>query len=304
MLRVLVAASLLLAVVGTAAAGQLEDARAAYHGGDYTASLQLVRPLAEQGNAAAQDLLGSLHETGKGVLQDKAEAAKWHQNAADQGYAPAQFKVGEMYYNGWAIGVALLPDDYKWIEAGLGVPRYYAKAVEWWRRSAAQGYPPAQSQLGFMYANGMGVRLDHRESVRWTRLAAKQGHAPAQYNLGGSYYGGFGVPQDYAEAAKWFHSAAEQGHTDSQIFLGFMYSKGEGVERSYVQAYLWYSLAALRLAPNSDQPDDKREPSNFYRKLKADQLANAVRNRDFLVTLMTDDQIAEAQRLAGLWKPK
>jgi TPR repeat protein len=173
---VLVAASLLLAVFGTAAADQLDDARAAYGGGDYATAFRLVRTLAEQGNAAAQDFLGSMYETGKGVPQDKAEATKWHQIAADQGYAPAEFKVGEMYYNGRAIDVALQPGDYDWIEKGLGVPRYYAKAVMWWGRAAANGYPPAQSQLGFMYANGMGVPLDHRESARWQRRAAEQGY--------------------------------------------------------------------------------------------------------------------------------
>jgi TPR repeat protein len=306
MLSALVFASFLLAVE-TAGADELEEARGVYHSGDYATAVELLRPLAERGNAGAQHLLGGLYEAGKGVPQNKAEAAKWHQNAANQGHAAAEFKVGEMYYNGWAIEIALQPRDYEWIEKGLGVPRYYAKALEWWRRSAAQGYAPAQSQLSFMYANGMGVRLDHRESVRWSRLAANQGHASAQYNLGASYYGGHGVGQDYAEAAKWFRSAAEQGDTSSQIFLGFMYSKGEGVERNYVLAYLWYSLAAQRLAPNTSQHNDRhdrREKTGFYGKLRADQLTNAIRNRDFLATLMTDDQIGEALRLAAQWKAK
>jgi TPR repeat protein len=304
MLRALAAASLLLAIAGAAVADDLENARVAYRSGDYAAVLRLVQPLAQQGNAAAQDLFGGLYETGRGVPKDKVEAAKWHQRAADQGYPPAQFKVGAMHYNGWAIGIVLQPSDTEWIEKGLGVPRYYAKALEWWRKSAAQGYAPAQSQLSFMYANGMGVPSDYRESVRWARLAAEQGHAQAQYNLGASYYGGFGVPQDYVEATRWFRSAAEQGDADSQIFLGFLYAKGEGVERNYLQAYVWYGLAVLRLAPNSGQHDDEEAANPFHRKLRADQLANAAQNRDFLATLMTNDQIAEAQKLVTQWKPK
>jgi TPR repeat protein len=44
--------------------------------------------------AEAQFNLGTFHYAGRGVPQDKAEAARWYAKAAEQGYAPAQFNLG------------------------------------------------------------------------------------------------------------------------------------------------------------------------------------------------------------------
>ena len=49
---------LALALFGEAMAGPLEDFDAAYQHGDFAAAVQLLRPLADQGNALAQTSLG------------------------------------------------------------------------------------------------------------------------------------------------------------------------------------------------------------------------------------------------------
>jgi uncharacterized protein len=56
-------------------AGQLDDAFAAYQRGDYATAMSLRRPLADQGNAAAQYNLGWMYYDGRGVPQDYAQAA-------------------------------------------------------------------------------------------------------------------------------------------------------------------------------------------------------------------------------------
>jgi len=53
------------------AAGPLEDAKA-YDRGDYATALRLIRPLADQGDAAAQYLLGSTRK-GKAVTASRFE---------------------------------------------------------------------------------------------------------------------------------------------------------------------------------------------------------------------------------------
>ena len=50
---------------------------AAFNGGDYATALRELRPLAEQGDASAQFLLGAMHDYRRGVLQDYSKAAKW-----------------------------------------------------------------------------------------------------------------------------------------------------------------------------------------------------------------------------------
>ena len=162
---------------------------------------------------------------------------------------------------------------------GEGVPQDDGEAVKWYRLAADQGDASAQLNLGNMYSNGEGVPQDYAEAVKWYRLAAEQGYALAQSNLGNMYYNGEGVPQDYAEAVKWYRLAAEQGHALAQSNLGFMYYNGEGVPQNYIQAHMWLNLAGAR-------GNEK-----------------ARKDRDIVKDKMTPEQIAEAQRLASVWKP-
>ena len=85
----------------------------------------------------------------------------------------------------------------------------YAQTVKILRPLAEQGYAAAQTNLGFMYAEGQGVTQDHQEALKWYRLAAAQGFAGAQSNIGRVYLRGFGVTQDYQEALKWIMLAAD-----------------------------------------------------------------------------------------------
>jgi len=250
-----------IAVVNTANAGSLEDAIAANARGDYATAMRLLRPLAEQGNANAQESLGKIYEWGKGVPQDKAEAAKWYakaaegyREAAERGNTDAQYKLGDMYY------------------FGQGVPENCAEAVRWYRQAAEQGNTDAQVNLGNMYTptrtysrvlsalrkSGPCVPQDEAEAAKWFskaaegyREAADRGNADAQDKLGSMYASGEGVPQDKAEAAKWFakaaegyREAAERGNADAQYKLGGMYTSGSSVPRNYTEAVKWFRKAA------------------------------------------------------------
>ncbi len=62
----------------------------AYEKGDYATALKEWRPLAAQGNAAAQALLGMMYyEEGQGVPKDYVQAYMWLSLAAAQGYERA-----------------------------------------------------------------------------------------------------------------------------------------------------------------------------------------------------------------------
>ncbi len=64
---------------------------------DYAEAVKWSRKAAEQGNARAQFVLGTMYNNGQGVTQDYAEAVKWYRKAAEKGYARAQFSLGTMY---------------------------------------------------------------------------------------------------------------------------------------------------------------------------------------------------------------
>ena len=82
---------LLLSLAGPAAAGPLEDAAAASDRGDHATALRLLRPLADQGDASAQYILGVMYAK-VGGAKNYAEALKWYRLAADQGDPGAQYQ--------------------------------------------------------------------------------------------------------------------------------------------------------------------------------------------------------------------
>ena len=146
-----------------------------------------------------------------------------------------------------------------------------------YKKAAALGDADGQANLGLLYAGGVGVAQDFAEAAKWLQPAAENGHAVAQHSLGVMYYHGQGVAQDYLRAAIWFRLAAELGLANGQTDLGVMYCVGEGVTQNVVVAHMWFSLAA------------------------AQGHANAVKARNAVASVMTPDQIAEAQRLAREW---
>ena len=55
-----------------------------------------------------------------------------------------------------------------------GVTKDYKKAVEWYTKSAEQGYARGQYSLGYMYHNGKGVTKDKAKAVECFTKAAEQ----------------------------------------------------------------------------------------------------------------------------------
>jgi putative methionine-R-sulfoxide reductase with GAF domain len=76
-------------------------------------SLEGLRHLAKQGDAAAQFALGAHYATGEEVQQDYAEAVRWFTMAAQRGHVVAQATLGAYYW------------------AGRGVPQDLTKAYFW-----------------------------------------------------------------------------------------------------------------------------------------------------------------------------
>ena len=79
-----------------AVAGPWEDGMAAYNRGDYVPAIRLFRPLAEQGNAKAQNVLGVMFRKGEGVPKNPARAHMWFSFAAARGDARAKTELRDM----------------------------------------------------------------------------------------------------------------------------------------------------------------------------------------------------------------
>ena len=93
----LAALTALLLFATPVVAGDFEDADAAYKAGNYEKTYRLLKPLAEQGHAAAQEKLGYAYNFGEGVPEDDVKAVYWYRKAAEQGDAAAQRELRKAY---------------------------------------------------------------------------------------------------------------------------------------------------------------------------------------------------------------
>ena len=115
---------------------------------------------------------------------------------------------------------------------------------------------------------------NYHEALKWYRLAAAQGYAPAQNDLGTAYEKGQGVAQDYLQAVKWYRLAATQGNQSAQINLGTMYENGTGVRQDFARAHMWFALAAA--ATGSDAGDTATKNRDVIAaKMSAQQITSA-----------------------------
>jgi len=83
---------------------------------------------------------------------------------------------------------------------GQGVEKDEEKAFDWVKKSAEQGNPIAQDDLGVMYGDGRGVPKDVVQSYRWIALSARQGNAQAINDL--EYIKRRMTPEQITEAEK------------------------------------------------------------------------------------------------------
>jgi len=166
--------------------------------------LQQLMRLGAQGSISAQNQLGQIYATGRGVPQDYATARRWFEKAAAQGNGWAQNQLGQMSAD------------------GMGMPQDYKKARQWWEQAAAHGVAQAQYNLGHLYATGRGGPQDYSTARGWFEKAALQGNTWAQAQLGQLYANGRGVPQDLAEARRWYEKAAAQGNAWAKAQLALM----------------------------------------------------------------------------------
>lgn len=140
---------------GSAFADPLDDANAAFRQGDYAAASRILKAPAEQGDAAAQNLLGTMYAIGVDGRQDFAEAANWFRRAAEQGNADAQYNLAMRYVE------------------GQGVSQDYVQAHMWYSL-AASGFQDARSREDAARSRDLvASRMTPAQIVEAKRLAGE-----------------------------------------------------------------------------------------------------------------------------------
>jgi len=158
---------------------------------------------AEWGHAISQYNLAMMYSNGESVNVDYQQAVYWFKKSAQQGFPPAQHRLGEMYY----------------FEKG-GLPRDLDMAVALFEKGAQRNDPDAQMNLAMLYGTGEGLSADPEKALFWIRRASEGGHQTAADYLevlSASEDGRFTPGQ---QSGYWIKKAAELGIREAQEVLG------------------------------------------------------------------------------------
>ena len=126
------------------------------------------------------------------------------------------------------------------------------------RSKAMGGDREAQYRMGNFFLYGENIQNPNYElAMSWFKRSAAQSYPPAEYQLGRMYANGQNVVENKAEATKLYLKSAEGGYKWAQIHLGEIYlhflAEKFGVERNFSEAYFWLSLGT---AGDNDAQDD------------------------------------------------
>lgn len=174
--------------------------------GDYAGALPLLQAAADAGHAAAQFTLGSMHSSGQGVAESKAEAKRWFEQAAAQNHPGALYNLGLFHDRGIAVAV----------DRPL--------ALQYYRRAALAGYGKAAYNAGQLLLLGDGVAADPAEGIRFMQLAADQNIPQAQMALAYAQEHALGMDGNIAAALDGY-ARAERGGLEAAADLRISLSR-------------------------------------------------------------------------------
>lgn len=131
----------------------------------------------------AASLLQDTEAAEKAYLKgDVVSAIILWENAAKQGYAPAQARLGDM----------------------MDAAEEDKEAVKWYQKAAKAGNAAGEYGLGVMYLKGEGVEKDAEKGRPLIQQAANKNYVPAMKLMMGFYRSGdAGHPVDLEQAGIW-----------------------------------------------------------------------------------------------------
>lgn len=198
------------------------------------------------------------HEVAADISSEQRQMLEQLIEAAEQGDASAQSRLGLLY------------------RQGNIVEQSYLQAEKWFRRAAEQNDVYGQFRLGLLYRQGKGVIRSNTEALKWFQKAAEQGHVDAQFRLGLMYRKGKGTMPSPEKAAYWFRKAAEQGHANALRALRQL-EEQEGKELD-AEPPVRQEQPSMPLKEESSRPEQQGETDvhlQQQKKILLDQLRKA-----------------------------
>ena len=199
-------------------AGAMNDMAHCYRHGmyglklSYSKAVELYARAAALGQGLARANLSEFYLRGVGGLQRDPKTAKELLVASSlQGVQDGQYQLGCLLKYGSEDG---LPMSMPPVSDRLFHPLFL--------KAAEQGSPGAQNEMGQLYLNAGGLFETVQQNVvvalEWFTKSAVQGFMNSEYMVGVIYEHGLGLPEgaDPIQAVEWYTKAAAQGDQQAE----------------------------------------------------------------------------------------
>ena len=216
-------------------------------------SLPMFKILADEGNARAMYFLGELYSNDLPKDKQNEElGTSWRRKGAELGDVLCRLNMA--YIPGTSdelkkfIFTSIEPELKNLANEGdvfaqseLGSVCEFLNdesAMDWYKKSASQGYYLPMNKLGNEYYN----QGDYEEANKWYKLAGEAGYDWGWFNLANAYSNGNGVEKDDDKAMELYKKAYElngEAAGKSAYALGIIYYNRD----DYEDANKWYGLA-------------------------------------------------------------
>ena len=188
-------------------------------------AVRLYRLSADQGNSDGISFLADMYIHGKGVEQDQIKVSISF-GRCKQGRKSSMTTIGWYYLE------------------GTGVPKDYAKALNWTKRAIREDEASTMVNLGHMYENWLGVPADFKKAELYQNaIDSNNENDWAYYKLGTLHYRGFGVAPDLQKAIRLFKKAASLDNVRACRKLAEIYRLGIGVTVDLAESIKWLEKA-------------------------------------------------------------
>jgi len=201
-------------------------------------------------------ILGDFHHMGyrntqayvDTIFRDEEKSIKYYTDAALYS-TKAQFKLGERYM------------------------RKDEKVSEMWFKKSIEYDAENQYKYGSEFVSALRRSRDFDKAFYYLEKSAKQGHPKAQIDLGEMYCKGWGTDVDKTEGFKWFYKSAQNGCIDAQRIVSDCYQSGNGVSQNYDEAYrfLHMSISLYDRSESENVQQEERLMRFLYTKLRTEK---------------------------------
>jgi TPR repeat protein len=282
------------------------------------------RKSADQGFSRAEMNLARIYRNGTGVPKDMQQAIEWYRKSAEHGFRFAKSELGFLLSDEPNLGLGERREGRRWLREaaeegdanaqnrlgwnywkGIALPQSDNEAQYWFTESAKQGstlamwnlyflagkaqdrktltnlfglvmgyaergYASAQTLVARMYAGGAGVAQDRSKEIIWYEKAGAQDYGPA-LEAAGDWYHNTGPTQDRRKAFGFYQRAAAQGLPNAQARVAELLLSGEGgvVNEKEGLAMLQTAAAAGDISAQYDLATRYKEGRGLAKNLQA-----------------------------------